>query len=169
MSQVNSGTVALATRPVQARLQVVAEPSETSPDYQPQDLVALRDQIMQHLEVIGLTSIGSTPAKQAVRDAHAPQRQEARSRIVRAFGPRRVQHYALHCLALARFGVCQSVAVGSCPVDLNVVGQPLVGEGSAVEAVAVGYAGDAGGEGLTRLGRAGDGRATRGRSVLPRL
>ena len=34
------------------------------------------------------------------------------------------------------------------PVDLSVVGQPLVGEGSVVEAVAVGYAGGAGGEDL---------------------
>ena len=57
MSQVNSGTAAPATRPVQARLLVVAEPPETTPDRQPQDLVALRDQIMRHLEEIGLTGV----------------------------------------------------------------------------------------------------------------
>ena len=104
MSQVNSGTAAPATRPVQARLLVVAEPPETTPDRQPQDLVALRDQIMRHLEEIGLTSIGVQGglSKQAVRQAHAPQRQEARSRIVRALGPRRLQRFALHHLADGR-------------------------------------------------------------------
>ena len=57
---------------------------------------------MRHLEEIGLTGVQGGLSKQAVRDAHAPQRQEARSRIVRALGPRRVQHYALHCLADGR-------------------------------------------------------------------
>ena len=87
---------------VQTRFPVGAESCELSPDHQPQDLDTLRAQIMQHLEAIGLTGLGATPAKQAVRQAHAPQRQEARSRIVRARGPQRVQHYALHCLADGR-------------------------------------------------------------------
>ena len=55
-----------------------------------------------HLIHIGLVRVQGGLSKQAVRDAHAPQRQEARSRIVRALGPRRVQHYALHCLADGR-------------------------------------------------------------------
>ena len=56
---------------------------------------------------------------------------------------------------LARVGVAQGVGGSGCPVDLSVVVEPLVGEGCVVEAVAVGYVGGVGGEGLAHLGDAG--------------
>ena len=95
-------------RLVQARFPVEADsPASRGDDHalksRPDlDFDDLRERIMRHLEEIGLTGVQGGLSKQAVRDAHAPQRQEARSRIVRALGPRRVQHYALHCLADGR-------------------------------------------------------------------
>ena len=59
----------------------------------------------------------------------------------------------------------KGVAGSGCPVDLSVVGQPLVGEGSVVEAVTVGYAGGVGGEGLPDLGRPTDGGQPDGRGI----
>ena len=55
---------------------------------------------------------------------------------------------------LARVGVGQGVGGSGCPVDLSVVGEPLVGEGSVAEAVAVGYAGGNRSKRVPNLGRA---------------
>ena len=71
----------------------------------------------------------------------------------------------LHVDGLARIGGNKGVAAGGGAVDLGVVGEPLVGEGSVAEAVVVGYAGGVGGEGLAHLGGAGDGGRTCGRVV----
>ena len=59
----------------------------------------------------------------------------------------------LHLDGLARVGIGQGVGGSGCPVDLSVVGQPLVGEGSVAEAVGVGYASGVDGQGLPHLGR----------------
>ena len=73
--------------------------AEASRPCRPRDLDTLRDDLMRHLKEIGLSDLGAVPSKPSIRDAHASQRDEARSRIVRALGPRRMQLYALHHLA----------------------------------------------------------------------
>ena len=70
-----------------------------------------------------------------------------------------------HLDGLARIGGNKGVGGSGCPVDLSGGGEPLVGEGSVVEAVVVGYAGGAGGEGLAHLDGAGDGGQPGGRGV----
>ena len=87
---------------VQARFPVLADLAEASRSCKPRDLDTLRSKIIQHLETIGLPGLGAAPSKPAIRNAHAPQREEARSRIVRALGPRRIQHYAFDLLAEGR-------------------------------------------------------------------
>ena len=49
-----------------------------------------------------------------------------------------------HPDGLARVGGNKGVGGSGCPVDLGVVSEPLVGEGSVVEAVVVGYSGGVG-------------------------
>ena len=87
---------------VQARFPVASEMAEASRPCRPRDLDTLRDDLMRHLKEIGLSDLGAVPSKPSIRDAHASQRDEARSRIVRALGPRRMQLYALHHLAEGR-------------------------------------------------------------------
>ena len=87
---------------VQARFPVASEMAEASRPCRPRDLDTLRDDLMRHLKEIGLSDLGAVPSKPSIRDAHASQRDEARSRIVRALGPRRMQFYALHHLAEGR-------------------------------------------------------------------
>ena len=87
---------------VQARFPVASEMAEASRPCRPRDIDTLRGDLMRHLKEVGLSDLGAVPSKLSIRDTHASQRDEARSRIVRALGPRRMQFYALHHLAEGR-------------------------------------------------------------------
>ena len=73
-----------------------------------------------------------------------------------------------HRDGLALVVVGQGVAAGDCPVDLSVVGKPLVGECCVGHAVGVGNAGGVRRQGLPDLGGAADRGRSRGRGVRPR-
>ena len=87
---------------VQARFPVASEMAEASRPCRPRDLDTLRDDLMRHLAEIGLPDLGAVPSKRSIRDAHASQREEARSRIVRALRPRRLTRMAYHYLAAGK-------------------------------------------------------------------
>ena len=92
MQAINHGTRVSGAEPagmVQARFPLTVERGRSLRVGQPVHPEALRDALLQHLDAIGLSDLGSAPSKQAVRDAHAEQRTLSRARIVRALGPRR--------------------------------------------------------------------------------
>ena len=122
MQAINHSTRVSAAAPagmVQARFPLAVETGQSPRADQPVNPEALRDEILQHLDAIGLSNLGSAPSKQAVRNAHAEQRTVSRARIVRALGPRRIQHYALRYLAEGRDVIPENIQPDLELVDAN--------------------------------------------------
>ena len=122
MPAINHSTRVSGAEPagmVQARIPLAVETARSRRADQPVNPEALRDEILQHLDAIGLSDLGSAPSKQAVRDAHAEQRTLSRARIVRALGARRIQHYALRHLAEGRNVIPEGIQPDIELVDAN--------------------------------------------------